>query len=95
MLESADQEPSCECMNFLLSVNSDSRWEEAFECGSVQCSRQFFIARKLIERLEQRYCIKFCQKLGDSQVQIILKIKTAFIQDPISCTQIKGLYNRS
>jgi hypothetical protein len=29
---------------------------------------------KIIERLKQRYCIKFCQKLGDSQVETIHKI---------------------
>jgi hypothetical protein len=30
------------------------------------------------EQLEQRYCIKFCQKLGKSQVETIQKIHTAF-----------------
>jgi hypothetical protein len=29
---------------------------------------------KMTERFEQRYCIKFCQKLSDSQVETIQKI---------------------
>ncbi|XP_072140447.1 protein GVQW3-like [Dermacentor andersoni] len=45
-------------------------------------------------RLEQRYCIKFCQKLGDSQVVSIRKIQTAFGDDAMSSTQIKEWCNR-
>ncbi|XP_037509168.2 protein GVQW3-like [Rhipicephalus sanguineus] len=48
----------------------------------------------MMERLEQGYCIKFCQKLGDSQVETIGKIKTAFGDDAMSRTQIKEWYNR-
>ncbi|XP_037504875.1 protein GVQW3-like [Rhipicephalus sanguineus] len=48
----------------------------------------------MTERLEQRYCIKFCQKLGDSQVETIGNIKTAFGDDAMSRTQIKEWYNR-
>ncbi|XP_037555073.2 protein GVQW3-like, partial [Dermacentor silvarum] len=48
----------------------------------------------MTDRLEQRYCIKFCQKLGDSQVQTIRKIQTAFGNDAIISTQIKKWYNR-
>jgi hypothetical protein len=29
----------------------------------------------MTERLEQSYCIKFCKKLDDSQVETILKIQ--------------------
>ena len=47
-----------------------------------------------MERLEQQYCIKFCQKLGDSQVETILKILLVFGNDPIGITQIKEWYNR-
>ena len=53
-----------------------------------------FIAGKMTERLEQRYCIKFCQKLGDSQVETIRKIQTAFGDDAMGTTQIKEWYNR-
>ena len=35
----------------------------------------------MTERLEQRYCIKFCQKLGDSHVETIRKIHTVFGDD--------------
>ncbi|XP_013776410.1 putative uncharacterized protein FLJ37770 [Limulus polyphemus] len=48
----------------------------------------------MTERLEQRYCIKFCQKLGDSQVETIRKIQTAFGNDAMGITQIKEWYNR-
>ena len=48
----------------------------------------------MTERLEQRYCIKFFQKLGDSQVETIRKIQTAFGDDAMGITQIKEWYNR-
>ena len=47
----------------------------------------------MTERLEQRYCIKFFQKLGDSQAETILKIQTAFSDDAMGITQIKEWYN--
>jgi hypothetical protein len=34
---------------------------------------------KMTERLEQRYCIKFCQKLGDSQVDTVWKIQCVLV----------------
>jgi len=48
----------------------------------------------MTERLEQRYCIKFCQKLGDTQVETIQKIQQAFGDDAMSITRIKEWYNR-
>ncbi|XP_013793529.1 histone-lysine N-methyltransferase SETMAR-like [Limulus polyphemus] len=48
----------------------------------------------MMERLEQRYCIKFYQKLGDSQVETIRNIQTAFSDDAMGITQIKEWYNR-
>ncbi|XP_054744503.1 histone-lysine N-methyltransferase SETMAR-like [Anastrepha obliqua] len=48
----------------------------------------------MTERLEQRYCIKFCQKLGDSQVETIRKIRSAFGDDTMGITQIKEWFNR-
>ncbi|XP_037570474.2 uncharacterized protein LOC119452325 [Dermacentor silvarum] len=54
----------------------------------------FFIAIKMTKRLEQRYCIKFCQKLGDSQVETIRKIETAFGHDAMSSPQMKEWYIR-
>ncbi|XP_072142421.1 protein GVQW3-like, partial [Dermacentor andersoni] len=47
----------------------------------------------IAKRLEQRYCIKFCQKLGDGQVETTRKIQTAFGDDDMSSTQIKEWYN--
>ncbi|XP_064100988.1 protein GVQW3-like [Macrobrachium nipponense] len=46
------------------------------------------------ERVEQRYCIKFCYKLGDTQVQTIQKIQQAFGDEAMGITQIKEWYNR-
>ncbi|XP_076055298.1 protein GVQW3-like [Oratosquilla oratoria] len=47
----------------------------------------------MTERLEQCYCIKFCQKLGNSQVETIREIQTAFGEDARGITQIKEWYN--
>jgi len=49
---------------------------------------------KMTERLEQRYCIKFCQKLGDSQVETIRKTQRVFGDEAIGITQIEEWYNR-
>jgi transposase len=48
----------------------------------------------MTEKLEQRYCIKFCQKLGDTQSVTIQKIKLAFEDEAMSVTQVKEWYNR-
>ncbi|XP_068247957.1 protein GVQW3-like [Palaemon carinicauda] len=48
----------------------------------------------MTERVEQRYCIKFCQKLGDSQSETIRKIKQVFGDDAMGVTQIKEWFNR-
>jgi hypothetical protein len=48
----------------------------------------------MTERLERRYCINFCQKLGDNQVETIRKILGVFGDDAImGITQIKEWYN--
>ncbi|PNF35991.1 hypothetical protein B7P43_G02294 [Cryptotermes secundus] len=48
----------------------------------------------MTERLEQRYCIKFCQKFGDTQAETIRKIQQAFGDDAMGVTQIKEWFNR-
>ena len=48
----------------------------------------------MTERLEQRYCIKFCQKLGDTQVETIRKIQQAFGDDAMNIVRIREWYNR-
>ncbi|XP_068209157.1 protein GVQW3-like [Palaemon carinicauda] len=45
------------------------------------------------ERIEQHYFIKFCYKLGDTQVQTIRKIKQAFGDKTMGITRIKEWYN--
>jgi hypothetical protein len=49
---------------------------------------------QITERPEQRYCIKFCHKLGDSQVETIRKIQRGFGDDAMGIAQIKEWYNR-
>jgi hypothetical protein len=44
--------------------------------------------------VEQWYCIKFCQKLGDSKAETILKIQQAFGHDAMGATQIREWFNR-
>ena len=41
----------------------------------------FFISFRMTERIEQRYCIKFCQKLAVSQSETIRKIQQVFWDD--------------
>jgi hypothetical protein len=48
----------------------------------------------MMERVEQRYCIKFYQELGDTQSETIRKIQQAFGNDAMGVTQIKEWYNR-
>jgi hypothetical protein len=52
------------------------------------------LSAKMTERLKQRYCIQFCQKLGDSQVETIQKIQWVFGDDAMGITQIKEWYNQ-
>uniref|UniRef100_A0A1B6JA53 Mos1 transposase HTH domain-containing protein n=1 Tax=Homalodisca liturata TaxID=320908 RepID=A0A1B6JA53_9HEMI len=48
----------------------------------------------MTEKVEQRYCIKFCVKLGEKQSETIRKIQLAFENEAMSVTQIKEWYNR-
>jgi histone-lysine N-methyltransferase SETMAR len=48
----------------------------------------------MTEHMEQRCCIKFCQKIGDSKVETIQKIQQAFGDDSMGATQIKEWFNR-
>ena len=45
------------------------------------------------ENFMQRYCVKFCQKLGDSQMETIWKIQTSFGDDAMGIIQMKEWYN--
>jgi len=51
------------------------------------------VSVKMTEQLEQRHCIKFCQKLGASQVETTRKIQRVFGDDATGITQIKEWYN--
>ncbi|PNF25138.1 hypothetical protein B7P43_G01979 [Cryptotermes secundus] len=48
----------------------------------------------MTEQHDQRYCIKFSHKLGDTQVETIRKIQQAFGDDAMSNSRIKEWYNR-
>jgi transposase len=48
----------------------------------------------MTERMEQWYCIKLCQKFGDSKAETIRKIQQAFSDDAMGVTQIKEWFNR-
>ena len=54
----------------------------------------FVISLTMTERVEQRYRIKFCHKLGDSQSETIRKIQQVFGDDAMGVTQIKEWFNR-
>jgi hypothetical protein len=43
--------------------------------------------------MEQRYCIKFCQKLGDSKVETLWKVQQAFGDDAMGAMEIKAWFN--
>jgi len=74
------------------------------QTASVACSQRvsesvyaariaLLFSAKMTERLKQRYCFKFCQKLGDSQVETIRKIQLVFGDDAMDIIQIKEWYN--
>ena len=49
----------------------------------------FLLASVMTESIEQRYWIKFCQKLRNNQTETIQKIQQAFGDEALSQTQIK------
>jgi hypothetical protein len=74
---------------FFPPIESVSRRLSVDDCVSVVNVRQIVNYCKITERLEQRYCIKYCQKLVDTQVETIRKIQQAFGDDAMSTTRIK------
>jgi len=60
---------------------------------SVYAVRVTLFSEKMTEKLEQWYCIKFCQKLDDSQVETIQKIQRVFSNNAMGITQIQEWYN--
>ena len=48
----------------------------------------------MTERVEQRYCMKFCQELEDSQAETVRKLHQDFGDDAMSLTQIRVWYNQ-
>jgi len=83
----------CACLNFFPPIESVSSWQSVDDCVSVVNARRIVSYCKMTERLEQRYCIKFCQKLGDTQVETIRKIQQAFGDEAMSITRVKEWYS--
>jgi transposase len=48
----------------------------------------------MTEHVEQWYCIKFCQELGDSKAETIRKIQEAFGNDAVGAMQKREWFNR-
>ena len=53
----------------------------------------FLLASLMTKSIEQRYCMKFCQKPGNDQTETIYKIQQAFGGEALSQTQIKEWFN--
>ena len=47
----------------------------------------------MTQSIEQRYCIKFCQKLDNNQTETIQKIQLAVENEALSHTQMKEWFN--
>ena len=80
-------------MNFFPPIESVSSQQSVDDCVSVVNARRIVSYCKMTERPQQRYCIKFCQKLGDTQVETIRKIQQDFGDNAMSITRIKEWYN--
>ena len=48
----------------------------------------------MTERVQQRYCIKICQEIGDSQSERIREIQQMFEEGAMSVTQIMEWFDR-
>jgi hypothetical protein len=55
------------CMLEFFPARRKRQLVTVYEWGSVVTSRQIVSCCEMTKRLEQRYCMKFCQKLGDTQ----------------------------
>jgi hypothetical protein len=64
------------------------------DCVSVVNARQIVNYCKMTKRLEQWYCIKFCQKLGDTQMETIRKIQQAFRDDASTSVDSEPRHSR-
>lgn len=58
------------------------------------CHTQFSFSHKKIERIEQRYCIRFCEKIDNTQVQLIQMIQKVFGDNTMGKDQKKESYIR-
>ena len=81
--------PSCACVDFFPPAYSVSRVQPHVSDSVYAVRVALLLSAKMTERLEQRYCIKLCQKVGDSQVETIRKIQRVFRDDAMGITQIK------
>jgi hypothetical protein len=76
--------PSCAYVDFFpASRQRQSRQRVSVSVYAARVALLF--SAKMTERLERRYCIKFCRKLGDSQVETIRKFQRTFGDDQLHC----------
>jgi hypothetical protein len=80
----------CACMNCLPPTESVSRRQSVDDFVRVVSARRIVNYCKVTEQIEQCYFIKFCQRFGGTQVEIIRKIQLAFGDDAMSITQRKN-----
>ena len=59
---------------------------------AILCFQENFVV--LTKQIGQRYCIKFCQKFGDTQIETIRKIQQVFDDVAFSPTQTKEWFKR-
>ena len=83
----------CAYLNCFSAFECDNRCLLGAEWDAVICFVKFFISFTMTKWTEQRYCIKFCQKLGESQSKAIRKIQQVFRDYAIEVTQIKEYFN--
>lgn len=61
---------------------------------ACKCVRHYLLAAE-IERIEPKYCIKFCEKLSDSLMEIIIHtIWQTFRYKAVGIAQIKERFNQ-
>ena len=53
----------------------------------------FLFTSVMTESIKQRYCIKFCQKLGNNQTETVQKIQQVFGDEALSQTKIKKWFH--
>lgn len=78
---------------FFLPGDNISCSQSTCERGMVLSICWISIFHEMMEQLMQQYCIKFCQKLGDTKWKPFWKIQQVLVSNGMGITQIKEWYN--